>query len=228
MSKPDASIQRRIGYSEKVIDHFTNPRNVGRLEDADVTAKVGSVACGDLIKLYLKIDEKTERIEKITFESYGCAANIATSSMLTELAKGKTLEEARKITFKDIAEELGGLPKTKLHCAVLSKAGLDAAISKYYAMKGKTKVDDTLVKLLLRGVLDPITGVDVISGKTVESISVQDHEVTIGLRVDEKSQIAKELENDIKEAFEGLPVNLKIVFKGNSSEDSNQQDTLSG
>ena len=222
MSKPDVSIQRKIGYSEKVIDHFTNPRNVGRLEDADVTAKVGSVACGDLIKLYLKVDEKTERIEKITFESYGCAANIATSSMLTELAKGKTLEEAKKITFKDIADELGGLPKIKMHCAVLSKTALDAAISKYYAVKGKMKVDDTLVKLLLRGVLDPITGVDVISSKTVESISVQDREVTIGLMVDEKSQIAKELENDIRESFEGLPINLKILFKSNGSRGSNK------
>lgn len=212
--RPDASLQRKIGYSEKVIEHFTNPRNVGKLEDADVTAKVGSVACGDLIKLYLKVDEKTDRIEKMTFESYGCAANIATSSMLTELAKGKTLEEARKITFKDIADELGGLPKIKMHCAVLSKTGLDAAISKYYAIKGKTKIDDTLVKLLLRGVLDPITGVDIITSKTTESISVQDHEVTIGLKVDEKSQIARELENDIREAFEGLPVSLKIVFKG--------------
>jgi len=222
LSKPDVSIQRKIGYSEKVIDHFTNPRNVGRLEDADVTAKVGSVACGDLIKLYLKVDEKTERIEKITFESYGCAANIATSSMLTELAKGKTLEEAKKITFKDIADELGGLPKIKMHCAVLSKTALDAAISKYYAVKGKMKVDDTLVKLLLRGVLDPITGVDVISSKTVESISVQDQEVTIGLMVDEKSQIAKELENDIRESFEGLPINLKILFKSNGSRGSNK------
>ena len=214
MSKPDASIQRRIGYTEKVIEHFTNPRNVGKLEDADVTAKVGSVACGDLIKLYLKIDQNTERIEKITFESYGCAANIATSSILTELAKGKTLEEARKITFKDIADELGGLPKIKMHCAVLSKTGLDAAISKYYAMKGKAKIDDTLVKLLLKGVLDPITGVDIISSKTTESISIEDHTVTIALRVDEKSPIAKELENDIREAFEGLSVSLNIVFKG--------------
>ncbi|MEM1994905.1 MAG: iron-sulfur cluster assembly scaffold protein [Nitrososphaerales archaeon] len=214
MAQRDASVQRKIGYSEKVIEHFTNPRNVGRLDDADVTAKVGSVACGDLIKLYLKIDERTERIEKITFESYGCAANIATSSMLTELAKGKTLEEARKITFKDIAEELGGLPKIKMHCAVLSKTGLDAAISKYYAMKGKTKIDDTLVKLLLKGVLDPITGVDIISGKTAESISVQDHEVTIGLRVEEGSKLAAELEGDIREAFEGLPVSIKILYKG--------------
>jgi nitrogen fixation NifU-like protein len=214
LSRPDASIQRRIGYTEKVIEHFSNPRNVGRLEDADVTAKVGSVACGDLIKLYLKIDQNTERIDKITFESYGCAANIATSSMLTELAKGKTLEEARKITFKDIADELGGLPKIKMHCAVLSKTGLDAAILKYYAMKGKAKIDDTLVKLLLKGVLDPITGVDIISSKTTESISIQDHVVTIALRVDKRSPIAEELENDIREAFEGLSVTLNIVFKG--------------
>lgn len=223
MVQRDNSLQRRIGYSEKVIEHFTNPRNVGRLDDADVTAKVGSVACGDLIKLYLKIDEKTERIEKITFESYGCAANIATSSMLTELAKGKTLEEARKITFKDIADELGGLPKIKMHCAVLSKTGLDAAIIKYYAMKGKAKIDDTLVKLLLKGVLDPITGIDIISGRTVESIAVKDHEVTLGLNVEEGSELAAELERDIKEVFEGLPVSIKILYKG--KEEAGQPST---
>ncbi len=214
MEKRDQTLQRRIGYTEKVIDHFTNPRNVGRLEDATVTSKVGSVACGDLIKLYLKIDDPTERIEKITFESYGCAANIATSSMLTEMAKGKTLEEAKKITFKNIAEELGGLPKIKMHCAVLSKTGLDSAIQKYYAIKGKANIDDTLVKLLLRGVLDPITGVDIISSKTVETIEVQDRTVTIGLRVEEGSQLARELENDIKEAFEGLPVAVRITYRG--------------
>jgi NifU-like protein involved in Fe-S cluster formation len=207
----EASIQRRIGYTDKVIDHFTNPRNTGKMEDADVTAKVGSVACGDLIKLYLKIDEQTHRIEKVTFESYGCAANIATASMLTEMVKGKTLEEARKLTFKDIADGLGGLPRIKLHCAVLSRTGLDAAILKYEAKKGLIPIGDTVVKLILRGVLDPITGEDVISAKIVDSISISGKEVSIILKATPDSELAKQVEEDIREAFEGLDVLLRVI-----------------
>lgn len=181
------------------------------MEDADVTAKVGSVACGDLIKLYLKIDEQTHRIDKVTFESYGCAANIATASMLTEMVKGKTLEEARKLTFKDIADGLGGLPRIKLHCAVLSRTGLDAAILKYEAKKGLIPIGDTVVKLILRGVLDPITGEDVISAKIVDSISISGKEVSIILKATPDSELAKQVEEDIREAFEGLDVLLRII-----------------
>lgn len=209
------STDRRTGYTEKVLDHFTNPRNVGKMDDPDVTAKVGSVACGDLIKLYLKIDENTRKIEKISFESYGCAANIATASMLTELAKSKTLEEANKITFKNISEELGGLPKIKMHCAVLSMTGLVSAIKKYDAMRGLIVIDDILVKLILKGVLDPISGVDVISSKIVERFSISGKKITINLKGDANSSISKEIDKDIHEAFEGLDVNLALNYQSN-------------
>lgn len=208
----DISVQKKIGYTDKVIEHFTNPRNAGRIGDPDVTAKVGSVACGDLIKLYLKISPETERIEDIKFESYGCAANIATSSIMTEMAKGKTVEEAKKITFKDIAEELGGLPKIKMHCAVLSSTGLDVALLKYEAKRGIVKIDEAFVRRILRGVLDPIEGTDIVSAGILEGVNIDGKTITIKLNVKEGSELAKSIEEDTRESFEGLDVDLKFVF----------------
>jgi len=205
-------IQKRIGYTDKVIDHFTHPRNTGKIEDPDVTAKVGSMACGDLIKLYLKINPQTSKVDDIKFESYGCAANIATSSVMTELVKGKSLEEAKKVTFKDIAEELGGLPKIKMHCAVLSKTGLDAVLLKYEVKKGLTKVDEAFVRRILRGVLDPVEGTDIVSAGIVESLEITD-KITIKLTINKGSELAKTIEEDIRESFDGLDINLNLVFK---------------
>jgi NifU-like protein involved in Fe-S cluster formation/metal-sulfur cluster biosynthetic enzyme len=206
------TLARRFGYSQKVMDHFKNPRNIGVIEDADATAKVGSVACGDLIKLYLKFDH--DQIKDIRFESYGCAANIATSSMMTEMVKGKTIAEARNVTFKDIAEELGGLPRIKLHCAVLSRQGLEAAFLKYEAKIGRVKIDESFVNKVLRGVLDPVEGVDIISAKIVESVAVEEGKrVLIALSAKPGSELAKNLTDDIHEAFEGLDIELKLKFK---------------
>jgi len=109
-----------LPYSPKVIELFRNPKNLGKLEDANASATAGSLACGDMITIYLKVDEKTEKILKASFESYGCAANIAASSILTELIKGKTLQEAWKIDWRRISEELGGLPSIKFHCGILA------------------------------------------------------------------------------------------------------------
>jgi NifU-like protein involved in Fe-S cluster formation len=205
---------RRFGYSEKVMDHFKNPRNIGIIEDADVTAKVGSVACGDLIKLYLKFDPDREQIKDIKFESYGCAANIATSSMMTEMVKGKTIDEARNVTFKDIAEELGGLPRIKMHCAVLSRQGLEAAFLKYEAKRGRVKIDESFVNRMLRGVLDPVEGIDIISAKIVEGVVVEDGKrVSLSLSAKADSELAKSLTDDIHEAFEGLDIELNLKFK---------------
>jgi NifU-like protein len=205
---------RRFGYSEKVMDHFKNPRNIGVIEDADVTAKVGSVACGDLIKLYLKFDPANDQIKDIKFESYGCAANIATSSMMTEMVKGKTIDEARNVTFKNIAEELGGLPRIKMHCAVLSRQGLEAALLKYEAKRGRVKVDEPFVNKMLRGVLDPVQGVDIISAKLVEGAAVEEGKrVFIDLSAKAGSELAKSLTDDIHEAFEGLDIELSLKFK---------------
>lgn len=207
------TLAKKFGYSEKVMDHFKNPRNVGVMEDADVTSKVGSVACGDLIKLYLKFDPDRDQIKDIKFESYGCAANIATSSMMTEMVKGKTIEEARKVTFKDISETLGGLPRIKLHCAVLSRQGLETAFLKYEAKRGRVKMDEPFVNKILRGVLDPVQGVDIISAKILQDTEIEGNKITLDLKAKPDSELAKSLAEDIQDAFEGLNVNLDLRFK---------------
>ncbi|WP_456478528.1 Fe-S cluster assembly scaffold protein NifU [Geoglobus ahangari] len=122
-------------YSEKVLEHFRNPRNVGIIEDADGVGTVGNPVCGDLMTMYIKVED--DRIVDIKFQTFGCGAAIATSSMATELAKGKTLEEALKITKQTVAEALGGLPPQKMHCSNLAADALKRAIADYLRKAGR-------------------------------------------------------------------------------------------
>jgi nitrogen fixation NifU-like protein len=116
-------------YTEKVMEHFRNPHNMGEIPDADGIGTVGNPVCGDLMTIYIKV--KDNKIADIKFKTFGCGAAIATSSMITELAKGKTIEEALKITRGDVADSLGGLPPIKMHCSNLAADGLHAAIEDY-------------------------------------------------------------------------------------------------
>jgi nitrogen fixation protein NifU and related proteins len=128
-----------VGYSDKVMEHFANPCNVGMLENADGVGKVGNPVCGDLMEIMIKVDEKTDTISDIRFRTFGCGAAVATSSMVTELAKGKTLDEALKITRNDVADQLGGLPPIKMHCSNLAADALHEAIKAYRAKKVDAK-----------------------------------------------------------------------------------------
>ncbi|MCL5108300.1 MAG: Fe-S cluster assembly scaffold protein NifU [Chloroflexi bacterium] len=121
-------------YSEAVMDHFMNPRNVGSLADADGVGTEGNPVCGDVMKIYIKVDGE-ERIEDIKFQTFGCGAAIATSSMVTEMVKGLTLEEAMDVSNKKVAEALGGLPANKMHCSNLAADALHKAIEDYRAKK---------------------------------------------------------------------------------------------
>ena len=121
-------------YTEELMDHFQNPRNVGKMEEADGIGEIGNPVCGDVTTIYIKV--RDDRIDEIKYQSFGCAAAIATGSMLTEMAKGKTLNEARSITKENVAHELGGLPEAKMHCSNLAAGGLHAAIEDY---QGKRK-----------------------------------------------------------------------------------------
>jgi len=120
------------------MDHFRNPRNMGEIKSPDGVGRVGNPVCGDLMEIYIKV--RDERIEDVKFKTFGCGAAIATSSMTTEMAKGKTLEEAMKITRNDVAEELGGLPPIKMHCSNLAADALHEAIKDYYSRR-KMKED---------------------------------------------------------------------------------------
>jgi nitrogen fixation protein NifU and related proteins len=125
----------QLPYSEKVMDHFQNPRNVGELPDADGVGTVGNPICGDVMKMYLKI--QNEIIVDVKFKTFGCGAAVATSSMVTEMVKGKSITEALKITNQAVAEALGGLPAIKMHCSVLAEEALRSALKDYYIKQGK-------------------------------------------------------------------------------------------
>ena len=124
-----------MNYSDAVMDHFTNPRNVGELPNANGVGTVGNAKCGDIMKIYLEIDEN-EVITDVKFKTFGCGAAVATSSMATELVKGRTVAEALKLTNKAVAEALDGLPPVKMHCSVLAEEALRAALADYYRRKG--------------------------------------------------------------------------------------------
>ncbi len=158
-------------YSKKVMDHFLNPRNKGKLKDADAVGKVGNPVCGDVMYIYIKV--KDGKIEKIGWETMGCAAAIATSSMISELAKGKTLEEAMKISKKDIAEALEGLPPIKMHCSNLAAEGLHKAIENYL---NREKIIEELEKVVSREDAETlfrigITGIEDLKKAPMEEIA---------------------------------------------------------
>ena len=123
-------------YSEKVMDHFSNPRNVGEIENASGVGTVGNAKCGDIMRMYLDIDEDTKVIRDCKFKTFGCGAAVATSSMATELVKGKTIEEAMKVTNKAVLEALDGLPAAKVHCSLLEEEAVHAALWDYTQKKG--------------------------------------------------------------------------------------------
>lgn len=127
-------MKKHMMYSDKVWDHFTNPRNVGEIADADGIGEVGNATCGDIMKIYLKING--DIITDVKFKTFGCGAAIATSSMATEMIKGKTIEEALNVTNKDVVEALGGLPAHKLHCSVLAEEAVKSAVKDYYDKNG--------------------------------------------------------------------------------------------
>ncbi len=209
-----------LPYSETVMEHFRNPRNVGRIEDADAKSVEGSPACGDMVAVYLKVDEDTLRIKDIKFESYGCASNIATGSIITELAKGKTLEEAKDISWKQATEALGGLPPIKTHCSVLAIDGLRAAIQNYEERHGLIKEREAttveVVRKRLKRVMNPMVGLDLVRTKVVKDINVADGVVRVDIDLPADHQFAANIREEVIEKIEPLwdVKQVNIEFSG--------------
>jgi len=190
------------------MEHFRNPHNVGQIEDADAKAVEGSPACGDMVAIYLKVDEESHRITDVKFESYGCASNIATGSIITEMAKGKTLEEAKQITWKEAAEQLGGLPPIKIHCSVLAVDGLRAAIENYEERHGLVKerkpTTVEVVRKRLKRVMNPVVGLDLVRTNLVKEIEVGEGKVRVAIELPEDHQFAANIREEILEKIEPL------------------------
>lgn len=197
-----------LPYSDIVMEHFRHPRNVGRIEDADAKSVEGSPACGDMVAVYLKVDGEEKRITDVKFESYGCASNIATGSIITELAKGKTLDEAKQITWHEASEALGGLPPIKTHCSVLAVEGLRAAIQNYEERHGlvKERVPTTLetVRTRLKHVMNPVVGLDLVRTQLVSDVELADGKVRIVVDLPQDHQFASSIREDIIEKIEPL------------------------
>jgi nitrogen fixation NifU-like protein len=207
-------------YTKKVLEHFRHPHNVGKLANPDAVATEGSPACGDMVKLYLKVDPKTKVIDDIKFESYGCASNIATGSIITDLAIGKTLEDAKKLSWKSAAEALGGLPPVKVHCAVLAVDALRTAIENYEhqhgLLKDKVPTDEKIVLKRLSRVINPLAGLDVVKTKLVQDVDVKDGIVTVYVELPPMHQFSNNVKHEIIERIEPLwdVKKVKIVFRG--------------
>jgi len=198
----------RFPYSETVLEHFRHPHNVGKIDNPDGKAMEGSPACGDMVAVYISVDRKTNTISDIKFESYGCASNIATGSIITELAKGKTLDEAKKITWKEASEALGGLPKIKVHCSVLAIEGLRSAIENYEERHGlvKEKKPTTVevVRKRLKKVMNPMAGLDLVRTNLVRDIEVKDGAVRVVVDLPPDHQFAAAIKEEITEKIEPL------------------------
>ncbi|MCD6419566.1 MAG: iron-sulfur cluster assembly scaffold protein [Synergistetes bacterium] len=206
-----------VKYTEKVIEHFKNPRNVGEIENPDGAATVGSPACGDQVSVFLKVNN--DRIEDIKFLSYGCASNIATGSIVTEMAKGKSIEEAKKLTWKQAMEELGGLPPIKFHCSVLAVDGLRAAIKDYEERKlGKKyeeSVNEEYILEKLKEIIYPKTGNNIVDAQLIRYMKFEDGKLTIEMSFEEtdefKQNVLEEIKEHISEIKEVKEIDIKVM-----------------
>jgi nitrogen fixation NifU-like protein len=195
-------------YSQKVLDHFMHPHNVGKMDHPDAVATEGSPACGDQVTVYLKVNEKDKTIEDVSFLSYGCASNIATASIITDLAKGKTLDEAKQISWKDAMDALDGLPPVKVHCSVLAADTLQTAISNYEIAKGLKKLPDFSKEVILeelKKIIYPQVGEDIVSLKMVKYVGLSDGEVLIDLNIPAFDTWRENVVDEIKEHLEKYP-----------------------
>jgi len=217
-----------IKYSNKVLKHFMEPQNVGEVPEADVIATEGSPACGDMVTYSLKINPETKVIEDIRFRSFGCASNIATASMTTLLAKGKTIDEVKKLKHRDITRSLDGLPAIKMHCSVLAVDALKSAVHKWEVEHGlavdeKPELDRREVWKVLADVLNPRTGLSLIETKLINKIEIERDEGRVFIEVmlcDSDEMFAEAMEEEIHEHVQALTGVQKVLVQFKKCEHS--------
>jgi len=201
-------------YTERVMEHFKNPRNVGEIKDADAKSTEGGMACGDMVTMYLKIDEKSHVITDIKFKSFGCASNIATCSVLTEIVKGMTIGKAKRVTFQEIAKYLGELPTVKMHCAVLATVTLQSAIKSYEEKHGlidtQERMDEENVRKRLAHIMDPDRGKDIVGQGMVKRVIIKGDTIEVVIELPPNYRYAETVFDEIKEKLISLPKIKKI------------------
>ncbi len=210
-----------IKYTPKVIEHFTNPQNVGDISDADAVATEGSPACGDMITYSLKINPQTRIVEDVKFRSFGCASNIATASMATLLAKGKTTDEIKKMSHRDVTVALGGLPAVKMHCSVLAVEGLKSAIRQWEQEQGLISdinqyLDRTSVTEALKKVINPRTGNNLMEAKLINRLEIDNDDGRVFVEVllcELDERFAENIEEEIREQISAIEGVKKVLVQ---------------
>ena len=210
-----------IKYSQKVIQHFTSPQNVGELLNANATSTEGSPACGDMITYQLIINPETRIVDDIKFRSFGCASNIATASVASVLAKGKTIDEIKALKHAELTTALDGLPAVKLHCSVLAIDGLKSAVHQWEVEKGivevrEVKLDKHTIHLMLEKIINPHNGKSLIENRQVRKIKLEEDEGRVFVEIaltDEEEKFAGNLTEEIKEHIEEIPGVRKVLVQ---------------
>ncbi|MBT3232308.1 MAG: DUF59 domain-containing protein [Calditrichaeota bacterium] len=211
-----------IKYSQKVIQHFTSPQNVGDLKDPDAVSTEGSAACGDMITYSMKINSETRIVEDVMFKSFGCASNIATASVATVLAKGKSIDDIKALKHADLTDALDGLPAVKLHCSVLAIDGLKSAVRQWEVSQGLIEnghviLNKETVHKFLNGVINPHTGENLIEANMIRRILIEEEEeghVFIEIRItDEEEMFAPNIDEEIREKLEEIPGVRKVLVQ---------------
>lgn len=208
----------QLEYTKEVIENFRNPKNIGEIKNPDGQATEGSPACGDMVTMQIKVNQKTKIIEDIKFKSYGCASNIATGSIVTQIAKGKTIDKAKEITWKSAIQELGGLPPVKVHCSVLAVDTLKKAIEDYEIKSGIKKEPKFLdlkseIKKQLSKVVHPKYGDTITNLNLIKSIEEKRGVWVIDLKINKYDEFIENIKEEIEEHLEELNIVYKLEFK---------------
>lgn len=208
-----------LKYTKKTIENFTHPKNIGEIKNADATATEGSPACGDMVNYTLKINPETLIIEDVKFRSYGCASNIATASIATEMVKGKHINEVKELKSGDAADELGGLPSIKMHCSVLAINGIKAAIRNYEIEHNLIEDNDRVmtpkvIKNFLVDVMHPKHGVNIVENGNVIRVKIEGQNIYIVIQLEaDEEMYANNIREEVTEHVEAMKCTHEVMVK---------------